>query len=47
MLLINQGKALSSIKKRRIKSAIDKGKLGLKWTHGRVDKANDEIINKA
>ena len=32
-----------------LKSVIDKGKvhlLGHKWTHGRLDKANDEIINK-
>ena len=32
-----------------LKSVIDKGKahlLGHKWTHGRVDKASDEIINK-
>ena len=29
-----------------LKSAIDKGKLGHKWTHGRVDKASDETINK-
>ena len=30
-------------------NVIDKGKahlLGHKWTHGRVDKASDEIINK-
>ena len=26
--------------------AMDKGKLGHKWTHKRVDKARDEIINK-
>ena len=32
-----------------LKSVIDNGKvhlLGHKWTHGRVDKTNDEIINK-
>ena len=32
-----------------LKSAIDKGKAHLlwpKWTHGRVDKVSDEIINK-
>ena len=32
-----------------LKTVIDKGKahlLGHKWTHGRVDKASDEIINK-
>ena len=32
-----------------LKSFMDKGKvhlLGHKWTHGRVDKASDEIINK-
>ena len=32
-----------------LKSVIDKGKahlLGSKWTHGRVDKASDETINK-
>ena len=32
-----------------LKDAIDKGKghlLGHKWTHGRVDKASDETINK-
>ena len=50
MLLINQKKALSSIKKREfLKSVIDKGKahlLGHKWTHGRADKASDEIIKK-
>ena len=36
-------------KREELKSAIDKGKkhlLGDKWTHGRVDKASDEIINK-
>ena len=25
---------------------IDKGKLGHKWTHERVDKTSDETINK-
>ena len=29
-----------------LKSIIDKGKLGHKWTHRRADKANDEVINK-
>ena len=29
-----------------LKSIIDKGKLGHKWTHERVDKASDEVINK-
>ena len=29
-----------------LKSIIDKGKLGHKWTHKKVDKASDEIINK-
>ena len=29
-----------------LKVAIDKAKLGHKWTHGRVDKASGEIINK-
>ena len=36
-------------KRECLKSVIDKGKahlLGHKWTHGRVDKASDEIINK-
>ena len=33
-------------KREELKSIIDKGKLGHKWTHERVDKANDEIINK-
>ena len=36
-------------KREELKSVIDKGKphlLGHKWTHGRVDKASDEIINK-
>ena len=28
------------------KNVIDKGKLGHKWTHTRLDKASDEIINK-
>ena len=41
---------IGQLKKREeLKSAIDKGKkhlLGDKWTHGRVDKASDEIINK-
>ena len=29
-----------------LKSIIDKGKLGHKWTHEKVDKASDEVINK-
>ena len=29
-----------------LKSAIDRDKLGYKWTHERMDKASDEIINK-
>ena len=36
-------------KRECLKSVIDKGKahlLGYKWTHERVDKASDEIINK-
>ena len=33
-------------KRECLKSAIDRGKLGRKWTHERVDKASDEIINK-
>ena len=33
-------------KKQELKSIIDKGKLGHKWTHERVDKASDEAINK-
>ena len=36
-------------KRECLKIVIDKGKahfLGHKWTHGRVDKASDEIINK-
>ena len=41
---------IEQLKKReKLKSVIDKGKvhlLGHKWTHGRVDKASNEIINK-
>ena len=33
-------------KREELKSMIDKGKLGHKWTHERVDKASDEAINK-
>ena len=33
-------------KREELKSIIDKGRLGHKWTHKRVDKASDEIINK-
>ena len=45
MSLVHQRKALSR-KREYLKDAIDKGKLGHKWTHERVDKASDEIINK-
>ena len=34
------------IKREELKSIIDKGKLGHKWTHKRVNKASDEVINK-
>ena len=33
-------------KRECLKSVIDKGKLGHKWTHERVDKASDENISK-
>ena len=33
-------------KREELKSIVDKGKLGHKWTHRRVDKASGEIINK-
>ena len=33
-------------KRECLKGLIDRGKLGHKWTHERVDKASDEIINK-
>ena len=33
-------------KREELKSIIDKGRLGHKWTHKRVDKASDEIISK-
>ena len=36
-------------KREKLKSVIDKDKvnfLGPKWTHGRVGKVSDEIINK-
>ena len=33
-------------KREELKSIIDKGKLGHKQTHERVDKAGDEIIDK-
>ena len=33
-------------KREELKSIIDKGKLSHKWTHKRVDRASDEIINK-
>ena len=29
-----------------LNSVKDRGKLGHKWTHGRVDEAGDETINK-
>ena len=38
---------IEQYKKRKcLKGAIDKGKLGHKWTHRGVDKASDETINK-
>ena len=43
MLLIHQRKVLSNIKNEK---NINKGTSGDKLTHKRVDKANDEIINK-
>ena len=33
-------------KQEELKSIIDKGKLGYKCTHKRVDKASNEVINK-
>ena len=33
-------------KQEELKSAIDNDRLGHKWTHKKVDKASDEIINK-
>ena len=33
-------------KRECLKSHIDRGKLGHKWTHESVDKASDEVINK-
>ena len=33
-------------KRQCLKSITDKGKLGHKWTHERIDKASDEVINK-
>ena len=33
-------------KREELKSIVDKGKLWHKWTHRRVNKASDEIINK-
>ena len=33
-------------KQEELKSIIDKGRLGHKWAHKRVDKASNEIINK-
>ena len=50
MLLIQPKKCIEQHKKREeLKSVKDKHKghlLGHKWTHGRVDKASNEIINK-
>ena len=50
MLLIHQRKLLSKIKKQEeLKSVLDKGQahlLGHQWTHKRVEKTSDEIINK-
>ena len=49
ILLIHQKKGIEQHKKREeLKSVIGKGKrhfLG-KWTHGRVDKVSDKVINK-
>ena len=33
-------------KRKELKSIIEKGKLGYKWTNERVDKASDETTNK-
>ena len=33
-------------KRKELKRLKDRGKLGHKWTHGRVGKASDENINK-
>ena len=33
-------------KRECLKSLIDSGRLGHKWTHKRVDKSSDEVINK-
>ena len=33
-------------KREELKSIIDKGRIGHKWAHKRVDKASNEIINK-
>ena len=42
--MIHEGKVLSNLKKREeFKSIMDKGKLGHKWTHERVDKASEEV----
>ena len=42
--------AIEQHKKREcLKSVIDKGKvhlLGLKWTHGRVDKTSEKLLTK-
>ena len=47
MLLIKQKKGAEQNNKRKeLKSIIDKGKLGRKWTHERVDKVSKETINK-
>ena len=45
-LLIHQRKALSNIKKREeLKDAVDKNRL-YKWTHRKIEKVSNEIINK-
>ena len=49
MLLIHQRMPEQHKKREELKSVIDNGKahlLGHKWTHGRVGKASDEVINK-
>ena len=33
-------------KREELKSIIDRGKLGHKWTHERVDNESNEVINK-
>ena len=48
--MIHQKKALSSTENQEcLKTVIGKGKaylLGSKWTHEKVDKASNEIVNK-